>query len=49
MQDFCSKHSKLKKYFQKRLPTRLLVSRHEAAFTYSMNAYLGEIDPSLNF
>ena len=49
VQEFCSKLSELKKYFQKRLPTRLLVSRHEAAFAYSMNAYLEEIDPSLNF
>ena len=49
VQEFCSKHSKLKKYFQKRLPTGLLVSRHEAAFAYSMNVYLEEMDPSLNY
>ena len=28
---------------------RLLVSRHEAAFAYSMNVYLEEMDPSLNY
>ena len=49
VQEFCSKHSELKKYFQKRLPTRLLVSRHEAALAYSINTYLEEIDPSLNY
>ena len=49
VQEFCSKHSELKKHFQKRLPTRLLVSRHEAAFAYSMNVYLEEMDPSLNY
>ena len=49
VQEFCSKHSELKKYFQKRLLPRLLVSRHEAAFAYSMNVYLEEMDPSLNY
>ena len=49
VQEFCSKHSELKKYFQKRLPTRLLVSRHEVTFAYSINTYLEEIDPSLNY
>ena len=48
-QKFCSKHFELKKYFQKRLPTRLLVSRHEVALAYSINTYLEEIDPSLNY
>ena len=32
VQEFCSKLSELKKYFQKRLPPRLLVSIHETAF-----------------
>ena len=49
VQEFSSKHSEIKKYVQKRLPTRLLILRHEAAFAYSMNAYLEEIDPSLNY
>ena len=49
IKEFCSKHSELKKYFQKRLLTRLLVWRHEAAFAYSMNAYVEEIDPSPNY
>ena len=49
VQEFCSKHSEIKKYFQKRLPKRLLILRHEAAFAYSMNAYLEEIDSSLNY
>ena len=49
VKEFCSKHSELKKYFQNRLPTKLLVSRHETGFPYSMNAYLEELDPSLNY
>ena len=48
-QEFCSKHSELKKFFQKRLPPRLLVSRYEAVFAYNMNVYLEEMDPSLNY
>ena len=49
VQEFRSKHSELKKHFQKRLPTRLLVSRNEATFAYSMNVYLEDMDPSLNY
>ena len=49
VQEFCSKHSELKKYFQKRLPTRLPVSKHEVVFTCCINIYLEEMDPSLNY
>ena len=49
VQKFCSKQSELRKYFQKRLPTRILVWRHEATFSYSMNVYLEEMDSSLNY
>ena len=49
VQEFWIKHSERQEYFQKRLQTRLLVSRHEAAFAYSMNAYLEEMDPYLNY
>ena len=48
VQEFCSKHSELKKYFQRRLPARLLVSRQEAGSAYSMNAYLEKMNSSLN-
>ena len=49
VQEFCSKHSELKNYFQKRLPTRLPVSRHKVAFACCINIYLEEVDPSLNY
>ena len=49
VQEFCSKHSELKKYFQKRLPTRLPVSRHEVVFACCINIYLEEMDLSLNY
>ena len=48
VQEFCSKQSELKKYFQRRLPARLLVSRQEAGSAYSMNAYLEKMNSSLN-
>ena len=49
VQEFCSEHPELKKYFQKRLLKRLLVSRQETAFAHTINAYLEEMDPSLNY